>query len=103
MNAASVLCDALSIIAAPNRWTQEATARDYLGNECKPADQRAKRFDMIGAIQRVEADPNDYGTAIRILRAQCGKQSIFDFNDCHGHKAIVRCMKRAIRAAETLQ
>lgn len=100
MSAASVLIDALAIIAAPSRWAKDAVALDHRGNEVKPSSDRAKRFDMVGAIQRVPANANDYGAAIRILRAQCGKQSIFEFNDGHGHKAVLTCMRRAIAAAE---
>lgn len=100
MTAASVLSEALSLIAAPSRWTKEAVARDHRQNECKASDERAKCFDMVGAIQRVQCPATAYGEAIRILRAQCGKQTIFEFNDGHGHKAVVSCMKRAIRAAE---
>lgn len=100
MTAASVLSQALSIIANPNAWAQEAVAVDRRGNEVKPTDQRAKRFCMVGALQRVGASSGEYGTAIMALRKACGDQSIFQFNDTHGHKAVVNVMKRAIRAAE---
>lgn len=103
MTAASVLSEALEVIRSPHRWTTEAVAMDGHGNEVKPLHEKAKRFDMIGAIQRVQCSPDDYGAAIRILRAQCGKQSIFEFNDRHGHKAVLKCMRRAIAAAEVSQ
>lgn len=100
MTAASVLSEALSIIAAPNKWAKDAVALDAKGSEVKPHSDKAKRFDMVGAIQRVQCSADDYGAAIRILRAQCGKETIFEFNDWHGHKAVLKCMRRAIRAAE---
>lgn len=100
MTAAAVLSDALALISAPSKWARDAVALDANGSEVKPVSDRAKRFDMIGAIQRVPSSPDDYGAAIRILRAQCGKQSIFEFNDGHGHKAVLTLMRRAIRAAE---
>lgn len=103
MTAASVLTEALALIHSPNQWTKEAVAMDGKGKEVKPTDERAKRFDMVGAIQRVKSTPEDYGAAIRILRAQCGKESIFEFNDWHGHKAVLKVMRRAIAAAEVLQ
>ncbi|MCA0344078.1 MAG: hypothetical protein LCH99_30705 [Proteobacteria bacterium] len=100
MSAASVLTEALAIIAAPGKWAKEAVALNGRGNEVRPLSDKAKRFDMVGAIQRVQASASDYGAAIRILRQQCGKQSIFEFNDGHGHKAVLKCMRRAIAAAE---
>lgn len=100
MTAASVLSEALAMIAAPSRWTKEAVARDHRQNECKPTDEKAKSFCMVGALQRVECPATVYGEAIRFLRVQCGKQTIFDFNDTHGHKAVLKCMRRAISAAE---
>lgn len=100
MSAASVLSEALSIIAAPNKWAREGVAFDDRGNERKATDERAKRFDMVGAIQRVKCSADDYGAAIRAVRNACGKQSIFEFNDGHGHKAVLKCMRRAIAAAE---
>lgn len=100
MTAASVLTQALSIIANPSAWAQEAVAVDRRGNEVNSRDERAKRFCMIGAVQRVPSSSDDYGAAILALRKACGDQSIFQFNDTHGHKAVVNVMKRAIRAAE---
>jgi predicted alpha/beta superfamily hydrolase len=102
MSAASVLTEAFATISSPSKWAKEAVALDQRGNEVKPSSDRAKRFDMVGALQRVPANANDYGAAIRILRAQCGKQSIFEFNDGHGHKAVLTCMRRAIAAAEAV-
>lgn len=100
MTAAYVLSEALAMIAAPSRWTKEAVARDQRQNECKPTDEKATSFCMVGALQRVQCPATVYGEAIRFLRQQCGTQTIFEFNDGHGHKAVVSCMKRAIRAAE---
>ncbi len=100
MTASSVLSQALSIIANPSVWGQEAIAVDGRGNEVKPRDERAKRFCMVGAVQRVQSSTDDYGAAILALRKACGDQSIFQFNDTHSHKAVVNVMKRAIRAAE---
>lgn len=100
MTAASVLSQALSIIVNPAAWAQEAVAVDRRGNEVKPSDERAKRFCMVGALQRVPSSSGDYGAAVLALRKACGDQSIFQFNDTHGHKAVVRVMKRAIRAAQ---
>jgi len=100
MSAASVLSEALSIIAAPNKWAREGVAFDARGNEVRPSSEHAKSFDIVGAIQRVNCSPTDYGAAIRAVRNACGKQSIFEFNDGHGHKAVLKCMRRAIAAAE---
>lgn len=100
MSAAAVLTEALALIVAPSKWAKEAVALDSRGNEVRPSSEKAKRFDMVGAIQRVPSNSRDYGAAIRILRAQCGNQSIFEFNDGHGHKAVLTCMRRAIAAAE---
>lgn len=100
MSAAAVLSEALSFIADPEKWAAEGIAFDRHGNEVNPTNDNARRFCMVGAIQRVKCSTDDYGAAIRILRAQCGKQSIFEFNDAHGHKAVLKCMRRAIAAAE---
>ncbi len=100
MTAASVLREARQLITPKGKWTQEAVARDARGGEVKPADDRAKAFDMIGAVQRIPATPDEYGAAIRILREQCGNQSIFAFNDAHGQKAVLKLMDKAAQAAE---
>ncbi|MBZ5761547.1 hypothetical protein LAV84_18475 [Rhizobium sp. VS19-DR104.2] len=101
MSAALAIQDALSLIDAPHKWAKEAIALDGAGNEVKPLSDKAKRFCMIGALQRVQCSTRDYGQAVRLIRKECGKQSIFEFNDNHGHKAVKSLMKRAIRAAET--
>lgn len=103
MTVASVLRKAQQIITPNGKWTQDALARDARGNEVKPRDERAKSFDMVGAIQRVECSADDYGIAIRTLRGACGKQTIFGFNDAHGHKAVLKAFGRAIRSAEAMQ
>lgn len=100
MSAAAALRDALSIIAAPQFWAKEAIALDVRDNEVKPLSDKAKRFCMVGALQRIQCSVEDYGLAIRHLRKACGDQSIFEFNDKHGHKAVKSVMKRAICAAE---
>lgn len=99
MTAASVLSSALSLIENPTRWAQHHVALDRYGNEVAPRDERAARFCMVGAIQRVQSSSDDYGAAIRALRKACGDQSIFEFNDGHGHRSVVKAMKRAIGAA----
>lgn len=104
MSAARALKEALAIISAPGKWAKEGCALDNRGNEVKPLSDKAKRFDMVSALQRIQCSPEEYGQAILHLRKACGKQSIFEFNDSHGHKAIKTAMKRAISAAEgTLQ
>jgi hypothetical protein len=100
MSAAAVLTQAISFISKPETWAREGVAFDAHGNEVKPTSERAKRFCMVGAIQKVSCSAEDYGSAIRLVRAQCGKQSIFEFNDGHGHKAVLKCMRRAVAAAE---
>lgn len=100
MTAASILREARQLITPKAKWTQEATARDARGNEVKPTDDRAASFDMIGAIQKLEATPDEYGAAIRILRAQCGGKSVFEFNDFHGRKAVLAVMDKAAQVAE---
>ncbi|NTF54875.1 hypothetical protein G6L12_08205 [Agrobacterium rhizogenes] len=100
MSAAVALKDALAIISAPDKWAKDGCALDCRGKEVKPLSDKAKRFDMVGALQRVQCSTADYGHAIRHLRKACGNQSIFEFNDTHGHKAVKSVMKRAIGAAE---
>lgn len=100
MSAATALKDALGVIQQPSKWAKEGIALDAHGNEVKPLSPKAKRFDMVGAIQSIQCSADDYGQAIRHLRAACGKQSIFEFNDTHGHKAVLTCMRKAIAAAE---
>ncbi len=100
MSAASVLKDALAVISTPSKWAKEAVALDDRDNEVKALSDKAKRFCMVGAIQRVQPSADEYGQAIRHLRTACNGKSIFEFNDTHGHKAVTKAMKRAIRAAE---
>ena len=99
MSAAQVLTDALALVSSPNRWAKESMAFDRHGNQVKPLDEKACRFCMVGAIQRVQPNANDYGLAIMFLRKACGV-SIFEFNDWVGHKAMTKAMRSAIRAAE---
>jgi len=102
MSAVQILQAALALISAPAKWTKEHVARDAHGNPVKPTDERAKCFCMVGAIQRVsaEASADAYGQAITIVRKACGSESIFEFNDWHGHKAVLTCLRRSIAAAE---
>lgn len=100
MTASTALKDALAIISIPGKWATGSVALDGRGNEVKPLDESAKRFCMVGALQRVQCSSSDYGEAIRHLRNACNGQSIFEFNDGHGHRAVTKAMKRAIRAAE---
>ncbi|HEV7436114.1 MAG TPA: hypothetical protein VGO22_14735 [Pseudorhizobium sp.] len=102
MNAVSILIAALALISAPSKWTKEDVAQNAQDRPVKPTDERAKRFCMVGAIQRVATDASAeaYGQAITLLRKACGEQSIFEFNDKHGHKAALTCMRRAIAAGE---
>lgn len=101
MSAAGALKDALAIISAPHKWAKQGCALDGSGNEVRPLSDKAKRFDMVGALQRVQCSSTDYGEAIRHLRNACNGKSIFEFNDQHGHRAVTKAMRRAIRAAET--
>ncbi|NLS03587.1 hypothetical protein HGP14_09475 [Rhizobium sp. P32RR-XVIII] len=100
MSAADVLKDALAMISAPHKWAKGAIAFDRHGNQVKPLDEKACRFCMVGAIQRLQPNADDYGQAIMILRKACGSQSIFEFNDQCGHKAMTKVMRRAISYAE---
>lgn len=100
MTAATALKDALAIIAAPGKWAKGGCALDARDNEVKPLSDKAKRFDMVGALQRVQCSGDEYGQAIRHLRNACNGQSIFEFNDTHGHRAVKSAIKRAISAAE---
>jgi hypothetical protein len=100
MSAAAALKVALSIIRTSKAWAKNGVALDAKGKEVKPHSAKAERFDMVGALQRVPCSSTDYGEAIRHLRNACNGQSIFDFNDTHGHRAVTKAMKRAIAAAE---
>jgi hypothetical protein len=99
MTAATALQSALSLISSPHSWAQKSVALDSRGNEVKPLADTAKRFCMIGALQRVPCSSDEYGEAVLHLRRSCGKLSIFEFNDQCGHKAMVKVMKRAIAAS----
>jgi len=95
MTAASILFKAQDLIRNPKRWTQEAVARDKFGNEVSPLDDKASRFDMIGAIQRQNPPADEYGSVINCLRRACGGLSPYEFNDGHGHKAVMKAFGRA--------
>lgn len=45
-----VLIDARAHIAEPDRWTQEAYARDHQGHNVRPRDPEARCWCMLGAI-----------------------------------------------------
>jgi len=99
MTAASVLSGAMQAISKPHQWTKEDVATDAKGNVVKPSSDLARRFCMVGAVQRQKSDADEYGQAIRHLRTACGG-SIFEFNDTHGHKAVKAVMRKAIEIAE---
>ncbi|MBB3521085.1 hypothetical protein [Rhizobium sp. BK456] len=100
MSAAAVLTEALAIIGTPKTWGQCACAADAKGHEVKLNSEKASRFCMVGALQRVPCSATDYGIAIRHLRNACRGQSIFEFNDSHSHRSVTKAMRRAIAAAE---
>lgn len=99
MSAAQVLKDALEIIKAQSKWAKQGVALDGRGNEVKPLSDKAKRFDMVGAIQRVQCSASDYGQAIRHLRNACGKRCRHDFPrpDVHSTRCWLLCHLRRWR------
>ena len=99
MTPAATLEAAKSLIANPHKWAREAMAYDRKGNEVKPEDPEACRFCMVGALRRVSQTSADFEQCIRALRNACQGQSIFTFNDSHGHRAVLKAMGRAINLA----
>jgi hypothetical protein len=51
-----VLIDARAHISTPDRWTQEAYARDAQGNHTRPRDPKACCWCMLGAVAYVSND-----------------------------------------------
>lgn len=100
MSAATALKGALAIISAPNKWAKQGCALDGRGNEVKPLSDKAKRFDMVGALQRVECSSTDYGEAIRHLRNACNGQSSLDTDQI---AAVLRISEADALEALTLQ
>ena len=100
MNGLAVTLEATkAIIADPGKWTREAMARDRRGDEVKPEDPEARCFCMVGALRRAAKTNTDFELGIRALRVACKGQSIFTFNDSHGHRAVLKALNRAINAA----
>ncbi|NTE87235.1 DUF6197 family protein [Agrobacterium rubi] len=99
MSAEVILRSAKRAISKPKNWTQEAIARDSRGNLVDVLSDRATCFCMIGAIQVTRPSVDDYAGAISFLRKATGV-GVYDFNDSHGHKAVLAAFDKAIEIAE---
>ncbi|MBD8556328.1 hypothetical protein IFT84_17610 [Rhizobium sp. CFBP 8762] len=94
-----VLTRARDLIGRADRWSQEALARDEHGNECKPEDDKATCFCMVGALVRASAELHSqeaFHQGVKALKAVCAPMPCFIFNDSHGHRDVVRVFDQAI-------
>jgi hypothetical protein len=102
--AVEVLEAARSLIAAPERWTQNWVARDADGAAVEFRDTTATCFCSVGAIMRTVRDLNlpRHGVddpiydSVMLLRANTGKFSVASFNDMSTHEQVLAVFDKTI-------
>jgi hypothetical protein len=95
MTPSEILTAARELISAPERWTQEAFARDAGGNSCSEKLERAVCFCSWGAFHRA-----GYSIiAEHFLRSEMDGMP-GRFNDTHTHAEVLAAFDRAIEAAK---
>ena len=106
---AQVLRDARNLIAAPERWTQGALARDRCGMPMAPDSPHARRWCMVGAIRVVivEVDGDLFWDCVDAVDAVDAVSDVIGggttaWNDLPGrsHAEVLAAFDEAITAAE---
>lgn len=95
-----VLIAIRALLASPDRWGKYHYAVDAAGLTVDPADPRACRWCLLGAIWRCAGD--DKGAAvIAYLRRLSGRAQLWIFNDgaYTGHGDVLGLLDRAIAEA----
>ena len=103
---AQALRAARELIAAPERWTQQAQARDADGQRVPAQSNAACCWCVAGAVEHVcHLRPVIWSAAISALIAALPRgyphdaPSIGLYNDSRTHRTAIRWLDRAIAAA----
>lgn len=91
-----VLTEARELISVPERWTQNAVARDIKGVAIHSAKSSSGVcWCAMGAVERTSQNTAQFMDALERLDAQTQSNVIYD-NDKLDHKAVVDLFDRAI-------
>ena len=101
VEAAIALNEVAAMLGAPDRWTVAALARDANGYPVAPLDPDARKWCLLGALQKVAIDrPAVYSVANRALARQVDAGNFAYFNDHCREPAQVTAVAR--QAADQL-
>ena len=99
--ALQILIEGRALISCPDRWTQEALARDIEGEPVHSDDVDAVCFCSRGAVDQVcrseLLEGSNEDAVLDFLRVQMDG-SIEDFNDSRPHAEVLAAWDRAIAA-----
>jgi hypothetical protein len=100
MSVKQILIEANALIDTPEKWTQEAYARDVNRYPISCRVDEAVCFCSLGAINRVTLEKHShmYLPAVIHLEKTMGMQ-VADFNDRHSHSEVMAAWDRAIDTA----
>ena len=100
MTTADTLRAARALIEQPERWTQNAYARDDSRQPCSPTDLIATCWCATGAISRVSrwsiTNENKAWDTLNFITGV----SVARFNDSRTHAEVLAAFDRAIEIAE---
>lgn len=98
MSVKQILIEAKALIDTPEKWTQDAYARDVEGQVTTPSSIHAVCFCSTGAINKVNAPFTKRDRALTHLTNSFGT-CVPDFNDQHTHAELMDAWDRAIATA----
>lgn len=85
------------LLALPEHWTKDATARDFRGRRCDPRGGQACAWCLLGAMKRAACLSCDYDRVMPIMQARLGEAlrslghygSVGAFNDAADHPRVL--------------
>ena len=99
-----VLVKARELIATPERWTKEVSAKDAAGKEVSVHSSSASCFCMTGAVDFVAKRAGVYANAYYYLKMANGiRGNVWHWNDApkRTHAEVLEAFDRAIALAST--
>lgn len=96
MNTLEILTKAKALINTPDTWTQGSNARDANGHTATLLGEKACKFCMNGALERV-SDFTSYSARLAVYDA-LGHRDIVHWNDAHNrkHEDVMAVFDKAI-------
>lgn len=91
------------LLADKNKWTQDAWARDRLGDALTNSlDENAVCWCLDGAINKCAPDWSEARAIRQYLRMflpkRWGNRSLIRYNDNRTHRSVIRLLDKAINA-----